>query len=344
MNDSSSDNTRTDTLPGGSVRVSFGVPAEEPTYSTPPATRVVNGGHRFHEDGSAQAIGGVTRHTVNHDGDLGGSIMGTRERRNGHDTVLMTPGDPTTRVQLRFAVQEGLIREVAQGVYADATTADGKQRTAQTVQAEQQQAYQQQQLQQQQQQAADNAGIFDPDEDAEFAAEFASVPDHTFRSAMASMINTVATGGDFTRAAATLAREAGVGHERAAEMVGVAHEAQERIVSRALAKVGIGEDMKQAAYASFREEPGKLLNAMHYLMHGRDVSQFQDMGRAWLAKTQRHAASNGGSSGSPAAHPAAQAEALMRQAGFETRTTSNGVPMIRRGNGPWVTVNELSGG
>ncbi|WP_119156978.1 hypothetical protein [Caldimonas tepidiphila] len=306
------------------------------------SARVHAGPIRYGQDaGHAEPVqAGVARHQVSFDGTSGGSILATRQKHGPHETVELIPGDPSSRTLLRVAVREGLLKETAPGIYADALTSTGQQRTLETVQAEQQQAAHEQRQALEEQQVADSAGIFNPQEDAAWQADMESIPEHAFRSTMAGVVNAVTLGTDFSGAVDALVRDAAMEPAQATEVVENAYWAQEQIVARALAKVGISEDMKEAAYTDFQQNPGKLQNALHYLLHGRDVSHLQQMGRDWLDRTQRQAASKGPER--PTASPASGLEGTLQAAGFETSTSPQGVLLIKTGpSGKWVPAADV---
>lgn len=291
----SDDNFHSETLSGGATRVTFGAPAADAApMSTPPATRVGGTSMRWTAGGAFEQAG-VTRHVHNPAGEIGGSIMATRQHLNGHTTVCYEPGNEGTRVQLAFALKEGLVREVAPGVYQDS-------RQSQAVQLPGQQLAQPAQLpgqqgpaeaHQAQDQAADLQGVFNAEEDAAWQAEFADVPEHAFNAAAAGAVVAVTLGRDLSTAAASLARDTGMELAKAVEKVENGVWAQRQIVDRALSKVGMQPDQLEAFYEAAQQNPNKLQSAIHYLLHGRDVSQFQQLGREWLAKTARTSGGRG---------------------------------------------------
>lgn len=330
-------NATSETLAGGAVRVSFGAPAPEVAVNVGPSTRVHNGAVRWTAGGEAEQHGGVAKHTVSHDGVDGGGVLQTRQRINGRDSVLMTPGDPTSRIELRMAVKMGLLTETAPGVYADAKTADGAQKTLETVQAEQQQLQKQQAQEQAGEQAAALEGVFSGEEDAAFAADMQAVPEHAFRAAMASGVKAMVLGQDLTEAAARLSQETGMDPSLAAEKVDDVVWYFESIVSRAVEKVGVGEADRVAFFEDCRGNPGRLQNAVYMLMHGRDPGPFMQMGQEWALRNKR---TGGNDSAAPAAP--VMSEANLRAAGFETSTSRQGVLMVKAGaNGKWVPAGEL---
>ena len=92
---------------------------------------------------------------------------------------------------------------------------------------------------------------------------------------------------------------------------------------------------------------------MQYLIAGRDVSQFQQLARDFLARTERldsqaatRTAARGDSSDRKGSASAAQAlgidEAALKAAGFDTSTTRQGVLVVRKGpQSKWIPATEL---
>jgi hypothetical protein len=196
-------------------------------------------------------------------------------------------------------------------------------------------------------------GIFDVQEDAAFVAEFADVPSHAFRSAMAAATNAMVLDADLDKATLILARDGGMEPAAAAEKLTNGIWAMQRIVERAIAKVGLGEEQHAAFHEHLMANPGQYMNAIQYLTAGRDVSHFQNLARSFLEATARRsqveldrnaAASVGrpGSSKDTAGVPGLNEESL-RAAGFQTSTRTDGTLMLKAagGNGPWVPAADL---
>jgi hypothetical protein len=250
--------------------------------SVPSATRTGNTSYRWTAGGGLEQSG-FTRYVHNPAGESGGDIMSSRLRSNGHDTVCYEPRNEGTRVQLAFALKEGFVREVAPGVYEDARALHlPGQQPPQPMHLPGQQGVTP--GAQPQEMPAELQGVFDDAEDAAWRAEFADVPEPAFNAAMAGAVNAVTLGGDFAAAAATLSRETGMDPSAALEKVENGVWAQKQVVDRALSKIGIPAEHLDAFYEAARNQPGKLQSAILVLLHGRDVSQFQQWGSEWLAK------------------------------------------------------------
>ncbi len=283
MNDSS--NTQSESLSGGGTRVSFGIPsAEAAPLSSPPTIRLGNEQFRWTAGGSLEKTG-ITKFVHNPAGESGGDIMSSRLRSNGHDTVCFEPGNEATRVQFAFALREGLIREVAAGVYEDASRAQPAQLPGQpSTQPLQLPGQQGTTGATPQELSPELQGVFSAAEDAAWQAEFADVPEPAFNAAVAGVVNATVLGGTLESAAATLARETGMDPAEAAAKVANGAWAQRQIVDRALANIGMQADQLDTFYESARNNPSKLQDAIFRLLHGRDVSAFQRWGQEWLAK------------------------------------------------------------
>jgi hypothetical protein len=276
----SSSSTQTDTMSGGAVRVSFGVPEADAPVSAPAAVRVGNKALRWTAGGAVEQPGGLVKHVHHANGDTGGSVMATRQRVNGQETVLLEPGNPGSRVQLAFALSEGLIREAAPGIYEDLKAADGTQRTMHTVEAEQraQQAAQQEQAQQA------GAGVFNDAEDQAYAADMADVPEHAYATSTAMLIQATALGQSSEIAVQALARDAGIDPTQAAERIANSEFYFGQMVTRAALSQGVPEGQVQAFWEHALGNPGPLTNALHFLVRSRDASRMQALAAAWIGR------------------------------------------------------------
>src|SRR5687767_14395725 len=111
---------------GGTLRVTYGSARQEVMQAGPTdATRARQGGViRVVAGQEAEAAGTITKHnTYTHTGTQGASIMSTAMRDRGGLSVELTPGDPSSRTVIQTAVRDGLVREVAPGVFVDVTPA-----------------------------------------------------------------------------------------------------------------------------------------------------------------------------------------------------------------------------
>lgn len=278
MSDSS--NTQSATLSGGATRVSFGVPGADTPMAQPPATRVGNGGMRWTAGGELEQTGGVAKYVHSADGVTGGGIMATRQRVNGQETVLLEPGNPHSRVQLAFAVSEGLVRETAPGIFEDVRAADGTQRTVHTVQAEQQA----QRAAQANAAAQAVAGVFDAEQDRAYVADVETIPAHAFNAAVPAVMQAMVLGQEPTSAIELLVRHGQMDAAAAAEKVANLTYYHEQAVARAAVGQGVREADLPAFWAACLEEPSAAMSAMQHLVYSRDPSRIQAMARAWVGK------------------------------------------------------------
>jgi hypothetical protein len=241
-----------------------------------------------HRGGQTEmSASGTTRYQHSSGGTAGGSIMATLSATHGPATVELEPGNPASRTVLQTAVREGLIKSDGRGGWQDVTNDHGQQRTIATVATEAAQQAQQIEAQQAREQRQATEGVFVPEEDAQWQAEMADVPDPAFRSTMALVTNAVVLGQSLDAAAARLSQETGMDPDAAMQKVITAGGLQQRIVDRALGKLGLEGEALEAFYTEATNEPARLQNAIHHLMHARDVRPFQQMGREFVEKVLR---------------------------------------------------------
>ncbi len=299
-------------LSGGVIRVSTGPSrADSSPVSVPPPTRVVNGSLRFNADGTAESFGGVARHVVSFDGVPGGSVMATRQRVNGQDTVELQPGIPGTRTVISQALRDNLIREIAPGVFEDATAAGDIQHTAQP------------QAQGPEQQPEVPAYI-DTEDEALWAEDIAPLPQHSYDAASASAIAAILQGESFEGTTRRLAESAQLTPELAADFVNEGYAKGRRMVDRALAPLGLSGDRLEQFYEAARERPQELQEAMQRVWYANDASGFQAMATAWKVQNPGNLS-------------------VFRNGGFETHVDrESGDLMLRRPGGSWVRAADLS--
>lgn len=131
----------------------------------------------------------------------------------------------------------------------------GAPRTLATVEAEKAAAAQRDAHELAQQQAEMVSGVFNANEDAIWRGEMSQIPEHAPRAVAASTTNATALGADFSGAATTLSKEGGIDPAEAERIVSIAYDLQERIVARAVAKVGVQADQLGAFYDHIRSDP-----------------------------------------------------------------------------------------
>lgn len=298
-----------------------------------PSSRVHNGAV-VHVAGQHEAVqhGTASRqHGFDRMGTEGGSVMSTRQRVNGQDTVELSPGMPGSRTHIGQALRDGLIREVAAGVYEDARTADGAQRTLAMNAAEQQQA-----------QPKPSSSAYSADEHALWGEALAGVPEAAVDAAVAGMAKAIASGSDLESVAQRLAQNTGMRPDEAAQRIEQAAQVQEAALERAMAQAGLQGEQLQAFYDAARANPARLTDALMHLVYGGDSSRFVGWGREFAGDTSRRAASDRASRGEQVEAPVFD-EDTMRAAGFDTARTSSGVLMVKpRGtNGRWAPAADV---
>ena len=330
-------NVSATTMAGGALRVTFGAPTQE-TQPQPmgPTTRVNGGVTRWTAGQGAETSEKVTRHTVSFDGVEGGSVLATIARAGTGQTVELIPGRPETRTLVEVAIREGVLKRGPGGVLMDVRTASGEQATLTTQEQEQEQRAEANESQK----GPDTSGIFDKTEDDAFAQEVADIPESAFTSTMAAAVKAMTFGDDDTSAINRLATSTGLDPAAAAEKVENVKWYFQNHADRAIAKVGVSEDQREAFYDSLRQNPGKLHEAIQFLVHGRDPSRFQEAASDWLAKQGRHAAHRQG--GQPAQTSTPNA-AMFEAAGFKTSVARDGTLMVSSGGGRWVPAADVMG-
>ena len=298
-----------------------------------PSTRVHHGAV-VHVAGQSEPVqhGTATRqHAFDRMGTEGGSVMSTRQRVNGQDTVELSPGMPGSRTHIGQAVRDGLIREVAAGVYEDVRTADGAQRTLAMNAAERQQA-----------QPAPSSSAYSADEHALWGEALAGVPEAAVDAAVAGMARAIAEGSSLEGVAQRLAQNTGMRPDEAAQRIEQAAQVQEMALERAMAQAGLEGEQLEAFYDAARANPGRLTDALMHLVHGGDSRRFVGWGREFAGDTSRRAASDRASRGEQVEPPVFD-EDTMRAAGFDTSRTHSGVLMVKpRGTkGRWVLAADV---
>jgi hypothetical protein len=293
--------------------------AEEAAQVQQPAavesTRVHNGSLSFQ---TGTDTGPVHRsqasYIVTHDGTSGGSVMDTLRRDSNGPSVELIPGNPASRTVLAQALKAGLVEEFAPGQYRDA-------------QDQQARVGQQQGDPPQDEKAQEDpgAGVFNAEDDREWATAIEPLPQHSFDSAMASGVAVVAHGqGTFEDTAKSLAKSSGMEVDEALAYVSEGYAMYERAVARGLGPLGLCGERLQAFYDSTRENPERLQDALQRVLHGRDVGGFKEMAIAWVVK-----------------NPGPEVQAL-KAAGFEVFVDrETGEALARRAGGDWVSASRL---
>jgi hypothetical protein len=252
--------------------------------------------------------------------------MNTLQRDRNGPSVELIPGRAETRTGIATAVREGLVRAIPGGGFEDVTTPDGAQRTLATAEGERE-ADAQEQAKAAERHATENAAFIDSEDEQLWQEDIESLPQHAYDGAVSSVVAVVAVGqGSLEDTAKSLSAATGMEPSLALEYVEQGIAKEERVVARVLAKAGISENQKEAAYQFFREQPQKLQNAIQMLTHQRDVSAFKELAVAYRV-----------------ANPGDLS--AFKAAGFETAVDrTDGTVMLKRGGGNWVRASELKRG
>jgi hypothetical protein len=200
--------------------------------------------------------------------------MSTAKRDRGGISVELTPGDPSSRTVIQTAVRDGLVREVAPGVFVDVTPAG-------------QPAQGHPQAQPEQQQQAES--LFDPQDAEDWAADIEPVPQAAYDNTAARITEAVVTGSfDVDSIAAKLAQEGGMSPELAADYVTQGKALYQRTADAALARQGLeGEDLHDC-YSWMREtKPLATKHAIQALYLQADLGPLKKLAGFYQEETLR---------------------------------------------------------
>jgi len=281
-------NDQVQQLSGGGLRFQAGAPTESTTYQQPEANRVNPGGAvRFTagQAGEGEQFGGVARHNTFHDAPAAGSsIMATQRRDAMGVSVETRPGDPTSRTLIQSALREGLVHEVAPGVFVDTVT--GKSASG----ADQGKDGDNGADTDTDKPADPGTGVFDAREDAIWTEAIAPLPQGAYDAATARSIAAAISGGDFDSIGLDLAKEAGIEPALANEYIGAGVEMHQRIADRELGKLGLsGEDL-QAAYGWMRSSRDVALrHCLQQFVMGRDIGPLRKLAGEYQLEQKRKA-------------------------------------------------------
>jgi len=271
------DKTQEVTQIGGLTRVTIGGRQAEAPASiqefTSGQSKVHNGALRFALGDGEVTQPGVTRHAAGSASNSEGSVIRTMQNINGAQTVELIPGVAASRTHVSQAVADGLIEPVAAGIYRDvlrAAPADGGPAAPEEASFD------------------PGAGVFNPQDDADWAADIEPLPQFAYDGATSSVIAAVLSGADnLNRAATQLAESAAIPVDLAAEYVTQGHAMYERVVAKEVASMGIGPEEKPAFYAWLRESKGRALhNAVQSLTTSRNVAPFKHLAAEFLTRAK----------------------------------------------------------
>lgn len=298
--------------------------------STSPSTRVHTGTVRFTAGDTEAVQQGFARYQHSSGGTEGGSVMATRQRVNGHDTVELIPGVSGTRTQLSMAVKEGILRQTAPGIYEDVKSSTGQQVTLASVEGSQQQP------------AGQPSAVFTSADDAMWGEALAGIPEGAVDATVAGMTSAIANGTSMDSVVRRLVQNTGMEPHEAEQRIEQASQVQEAALERAMAQAGLQGAELQSFYDAARENPARLTDALMHLVHGRDASRFIAWGREHAGHTERRASAERDSQGQHMQATGSE-ESVLSAAGFQTSRTRAGILVVRPAgsNGKWVPASDL---
>jgi hypothetical protein len=220
-------------------------------------------------------------YTVPIHGQVGQSVLETVSQRGNAQTVELIPGNPASRTLVDVAIRENLLRRGPGGVLEEVK---GNQGQSQNLADKDAAAAERQKLEQhaaELTQAEALEGVFSETEDAQWREAFSDVPEYAMTATGSRIVNALMLGSDFEGVYKGLVQDTGMEPAKAAEAVELAFSLQTAIVHRAVAKVGVTEQHRDAFFESLRDQPNHLGNALQRLIHTRDVGPFQQLARQW---------------------------------------------------------------
>lgn len=309
---------------GGVTRVQLGQMPEDPAFQTAiphTSTRVGGSVTRFSGvTGEAESTSGFSRYQYptdvqNHEG----TVSKTLRIEGGNRTVQLIPGDESSRTLVSVAIRDGLIAEVSPGVFLDHFD---------PVDVQSQQA------------ATDKPAstdpldetVFDKGEYAIWAGETASIPDHSYDRAVAGVTAALSTANPekLEGVVRALAQAEGMEPAQAQELIDTGIEWHAASLSKDLQKtMGMTAAQVDGLYDQLRERSHpRLAEAIQRLA----VIGRSDVFREIALEFKRQSAE-------------ATDMSNFHKAGFETRVDRDtGDMLVRRGQGAWMTLAQLSKG
>lgn len=298
-------------LAGGTVRWQEPSSAQrQEAMTSPPQSLRVGGDTLRFGAGEGASASGISRHVVSFEGTAGGSVLATKQRHGARDTVELIPGRPESRTDIQTALREGVLRQVAPGIYEDVQGSAA--RVEGSLEAPAPEAH-----------TEPGAEVFDPEDSTLFDKVIEPLPQHAFDAATASVMVATLNGSDLSSAAKSLAGSAGLDPARALEYVEAGVAFHERAAARAVAEVGVTEAQKADFYAWTRSQQKDLHQALEGLVHRRDPAGFQALARQYRRANPPDLSA-------------------YHRAGFETHVSTDGEVMLRRSGGEWVHLKDLS--
>jgi hypothetical protein len=308
----------TATVHGSAVRVQH-VPSQFAGYSASvtdhlpqgPTSRVVTGPVRYTVgDAAAHESGGVARYSSGSPDPAAAGIAASLSSTYGPATVDI-PNLGRTRVEV--AERMGLIKRDASGQWADVAPAQVAEATK-ALQAPQESEQEKEQ---------DAAGVFDAQDDADWAADIAPLPQHAFETGIASTIAVLANGtGSIEATSRAIAEASGIEPALAREYVTQGIAMYERAADRALMPL-LGTADRISQFREYLDQhPSAMRDALTELVYRRSPARLQEMAKQWRV-TNRPDTSH------------------LTRAGFEVAAGVEGETLVRRPGGNWVRAESL---
>jgi hypothetical protein len=195
--------------------------------------------------------------------------------------VELIPGNPASRTLVDVAIRENLLRRGPGGVLEEVKGSQGQQQNLADKDAAAAERLKLEQHAAELTQAEVLEGVFSETEDAQWREAFSDVPEYAMTATGSRIVNALMLGTDFEGVYKGLVQDTGMEPAKAAEAVELAFSLQTAIVHRAVAKVGVTEQHRDAFFESLRDQPNHLGNALQRLIHTRDVGPFQQLARQW---------------------------------------------------------------
>jgi hypothetical protein len=238
-------------------------------------------------------------------------------------TVELTPGDPSSRTLLSVALREGLIVESAPGHFTDRNAPGQTQQGANEAPQGNDKATSTDPL---------DGTVFDKGEYAIWAGETAHIPDASYDRAVAGVTAALSTSNPekLEGVVMALAQAQGMEPEQAQELVTTGIEWHAASLSKDLQKnLGMSSTQVEGLYDQLRERSHpRLAEAIQQLAITGRSDVFREVALDYKRQTAE-----------------ATDMSAFHKAGYETRVDRDtGDIVTRRGQGPWMTLAQLSKG
>jgi hypothetical protein len=284
-----------------------------------PASKVHQGVYRIGAGDERATATGVTRQVVSHAGVTGGSVLDTLQRSGREPSCELEPGNPASRTSVEVAIRmgrleydaNGKLREVAVGEPQGTAANDESKAENSPAQAEQ---------------SNQDAQFFDHQDEEDWAADIAPLPQAGYDAAVASSMGAILRGDDMEKTAASLAKNAGIPLELASEYVEQGVAKYQRTADRLMASMGLSGPRMDECYEFIRQQPQKMQDAMQRMVYANDLSGFRALAVAFKVQNPGDLSA-------------------FQKAGFEVHVDRDtGETMLRRPGGNWVKASDLMKG